>query len=145
MSKDKEQVEKQLRSIEQKDVDKVKAGISLPDILKEKGDIKFKEYFNRSYPYFLKELRKEADHITSKEELYCMLIALGQTNQELSTVFNVARSSVTIAKYRLRKKLPLKGNQTMEIYLDRLITKHENPVFTEEETEQHQNPAPTEE
>lgn len=145
MSKDKEQVEKQLRSIEQKDVDKVKAGISLPDILKEKGDIKFKEYFNRSYPYFLKELRKEADHITSKEELYCMLIALGQTNQELSTVFNVARSSVTIAKYRLRKKLPLKGNQTMEIYLDRLITKHENLVFTEEETERHQNPAPTEE
>lgn len=124
ISKDKEQVEKQLRNLEQKDVDKVKAGVSLLDILKEKGDKKFKEYFNRSYPYFLRELRLEAEHITSKEELYCMLIALGQSNEELATVFNVARSSVTIAKYRLRKKLPLSEELTMEKFLENLLERN---------------------
>lgn len=122
---EKSEVESKLEKLETKEVDKVKAGISLQQLLAMRGDDKFKEYFNRAYPYFLVSLRKQVEHITSKEELYCMLIALGTTNEELASIFNVARSSIVVAKYRIRKKLNLEEGLVMEDYLANLLTKEE--------------------
>ena len=122
---EKSKVESQLESLEQKDVEKLKAGISLQQLLAMRGEDKFKGYFNRAYPYFLVNLRKQMGHITNKEELYCMLIALGTSNEELASIFNVARSSVIVAKYRIRKKLNLAEGEVMEEYLANLLAKGE--------------------
>lgn len=106
--------EAELKNIKQKEVEKMKAGISLQQMLEMKGDVKFKEYFNEAYPFFIPNLRKKAPHLTSKEELYCMLIALNISNEELASTFNIARSSVVVAKYRIRKKLNLTEGVSME-------------------------------
>ena len=125
-SQEKNKAESQLKQIESKEVEKVKAGISLQQLLDMKGDKKFKDYFNQAYPYFIANLRREVAHLTSKEELYCMLIALNSTNEELASIFNVARSSVVVAKYRIRKKLNLEEGISMEEHLIRLREKEES-------------------
>lgn len=125
-SQEKNKAESQLKQIESKEVEKVKAGISLQQLLDMKGDKKFKDYFNQAYPYFIANLRREVAHLTSKEELYCMLIALNCNNEELSSTFNVARSSVVVAKYRIRKKLHLEEGISMEDYLTHLLEKEES-------------------
>ena len=116
-STEKRKVEKELKKIEKKEVDKVKAGISLPQLLDMKGDKKFKDYFNQAYPHFVANLRKQIPHITKKEELYSMLIALHCNNEELGETFHVTRKSVIMAKYRIRKKLNLPEGESIEDYM----------------------------
>lgn len=120
-SEERDKAEDQLKQIEKQEVDKVKAGVSLQQLLDLKGDKKFKDYFNKAYPYFIANLRKKIPHLTNKEELYCMLIALNCNNEELANTFNVARSSVVVAKYRIRKKLNLEEGVSMENYLNSLL------------------------
>lgn len=124
VAQEKEMMNRRLTQIESRNADNVRDGVSLLDILRSKGDDKFKEYFCRAYPYFLKTLREESEHVTNKEELYCMLIALGQTNAELAQAFSVERSSVTIAKYRLRKKINLAEGETLEEKLEEMLQNH---------------------
>lgn len=114
---EKDKVEQELKSIEKPTVEKVKAGISLQQILDMKGDKKFKDYFCQAYPNFLVTLRKRVDNLTSKEELYCMLMSLNTTNEDLTRIFNIARASVVVAKYRIRKKLKLDEGTNMEEFL----------------------------
>ena len=123
--KEKSKVESRLERMEKKDVEKVKAGISLKQLLAMRGDDKFKEYFNLAYPTFISALRQQMGRTSYKEELYCMFIALGTTNEELASIFNVARSSIVVAKYRIRKKLNLEEGVSMEDYLMNLLTKKE--------------------
>lgn len=122
VAEENEEMNQKLAQIEDREAVSVRDGVALKDVLRSKGDAKFKEYFCRAYPYFLKTLREESTHITRKEELYCMLIALGQTNAELAQLFSVERSSVTIAKYRLRKKIKLADGETLEEKLEGIIS-----------------------
>lgn len=122
-SEEKDKVETQLKDFEKKEIGKVRAGISPQQVLAMKGDKKFKDYFNKAYPYFITNLRRQIPHLTNKEELYCMMIALNCNNEELASTFNVARSSVVVAKYRIRKKLNLAEGESMEEKLTELLTK----------------------
>lgn len=116
-SEERDKAESQLKAVEQIDVDKVKAGVSLQQLLDMKGDKKFKDYFNQAYPYFIANLRRKIPHLTNKEEIYCMLIALNVNNEELASTFHVARSSVVVAKYRIRKKMELEEGMSLEEFL----------------------------
>lgn len=121
-AEEKDKAETQLKDFERKEVGKVKAGISPQQVLAMKGDKKFKDYFNQAYPYFITNLRRQIPHLTNKEELYCMMIALNCNNEELANTFNVARSSVVVAKYRIRKKLDLAEGESMEEKLTEMLT-----------------------
>lgn len=121
-TEEKATAEELLKNIKQKDVEKVKAGISLQQLLDVKGEENFKGFFCEAYPHFIPNLRKKVGHLTSKEELYCMLIALNISNEELASTFNVARSSVVVAKYRIRKKLNLADGISMEAFLAKELT-----------------------
>lgn len=123
MSSEKRKVEKELKKIEKKDLDKVKAGVSLQQLLDMKGDKKFKDYFNQAYPHFVANLRKQIPHITKKEELYSMLIALHCNNEELGETFHITRKSVIMAKYRIRKKLNLPEGESIEDYMTNELEK----------------------
>lgn len=116
-----QKMEAQLANLDNEKVRKVKSGQSLITILKESGDEKFRKYFELAYPAFVGDLRKVVPSITRKEELYCMLIALGQDNAELAAAFSIARSSVNIAKSRLRKKLPEEERGRLEAFLTELL------------------------
>ena len=59
-----------------------------------------------------------------------MLIALNCNNEELASTFNVARSSVVVAKYRIRKKLNLEEGTSMEEYLSRALQEGQESDFS---------------
>lgn len=117
-SEAKDKVEEELKKMEKSEVGKLKAGMSPQQLLDMRGDSKFKSYFNDAYPYFMTNVRKQsASNLTNKEELYCMLIALNCNNEDLADTFHVARTTVVMGKYRLRKKLNLADGVSMEEFL----------------------------
>ena len=121
VSTNKDVLERKLQSAEQETANNVKEGVQLVEILQKKGETKFREYFERAYPYFIRQLRQHVPDITRKEELFCIVIALGCDNNDMMEMFNIARQSVHMAKYRVRKKMNLADGISIEDFLKQLL------------------------
>lgn len=121
-TKDNRKIEKMLRVLERPVEEKVKMGVNLPEILTEKGEEQFRKFFNRSYPYFLPMLQQRAlSPLTAKEVVGCMLMALKKNNAEIAEMLHVARKSVNMSKYRIRKKFELGEGVTLEDYIVKIL------------------------
>lgn len=78
-----------------------------PCLLTNEEEEQFRTAFASLYPTVLHNLRSICPRITRTEELFCMLIVLKQTNEEISRTLGITRSSVLKNRYRLRTKLDL--------------------------------------
>ncbi|MGL4852245.1 MAG: tetratricopeptide repeat protein [Phocaeicola sp.] len=88
-----------------------------PKLLKEKGESTFRERFEQLYPHFLPHLRQQVPNLGRKEELLAMLIALGQDSHQIATHMGIAHRSVNMARYRLRQKLQLEKEESLELVI----------------------------
>lgn len=84
------------------------------ELQEKSGEEKFRLQFSQLYPNFLPRLKKQIPNIGRKEELFCMLIALGQNSYQIESTLNIAHSSVNMARYRLRQKFGLDKSQSLE-------------------------------
>lgn len=70
--------------------------------------------FNMLYPSFISNLRNKVPDIGKREQLLCMLMALGCDSEQISNLMNVAPKSVNMARWRLRKKFGLTSDQSLD-------------------------------
>lgn len=71
--------------------------------------------FNILYPSFISNLKRQAPDIGKREQLLCMLIVLGCDTEQISNLMCVAPKSVNMARWRLRKKLGLTSDQSLDV------------------------------
>lgn len=88
-----------------------------PIQLKEKGEAWFTNRFHLLYPGFEHNLNKLGISIGKREQVMCMLFILGQNSAEVASTLAIARTSVNVARYRLRKKLRLDNHTSLDDYL----------------------------
>lgn len=84
------------------------------EMLVETGETSFRQRFERIYPNFVPTLRENAPNIGRREELHCMLIALGQDTHQVATVMGINYRSANMARYRIRQKLSLDKDDNLE-------------------------------
>lgn len=65
-----------------------------PYVLKESGEIKFRQHFELLYPLFLPCLREKVPSISRREELLSMLIVLKQDNKNIAELLAIDPRSV---------------------------------------------------
>jgi DNA-binding CsgD family transcriptional regulator len=58
--------------------------------------------------------------LTNREVRVAELIKEGKSSKEIAELLNVTESSVNINRYRLRKKLALKKQDNLKVYLTSL-------------------------
>lgn len=89
--------------------------------LKEQTDISslqtFDETFRLLNEKFGTELRQRFPRLTTNEQRFLCLIKLGMTSQEMMSVLNITSSGLYKMRYRLKKKLNLEGEETIESFL----------------------------
>ena len=85
-----------------------------PATLRDSGEARFREYFERLYPDFLTALHTAAPQISRREEVMCMLMLLGQNTAQIAETLCVSKSSVNIMRYRVRKKLQLDNDRSLD-------------------------------
>lgn len=69
-------------------------------------------------PTFISELNTiAADKLTSSDELLCMMIKLEYSNKEISSILSITNNSVFTARYRLKRKLGLPQEQTLDAWI----------------------------
>lgn len=68
-------------------------------------------------------LRERIPDLGRREELHCMLIYLGQDTHQTAYVLGINYRSANMARYRLRRKLGLETDDSLEDVLREIIEK----------------------
>lgn len=92
-----------------------------PYILKESGEIKFRQCFELLYPLFLPRLREKVPSITRREEILSMLIALKQDNKSIAELLAIAPRSVLMNRHRFRQKIGMDSEYSLENFIEDLL------------------------
>lgn len=86
--------------------------------LNNKDDWKFfEEAFNNADKDFFKKLKSKHPKLTPNELKLCAYLRLNLTSKEIAPLFNISPKSVEIKRYRLRKKMNLKRNESLTNYI----------------------------
>lgn len=79
--------------------------------------------FQDIHPTFFDKLKKLSnDKLTSLDLKYCAYIYLKLSTKEIATIFNVEITSVRMSKYRIKQKLNIKTNNTLEDFLQNILS-----------------------
>jgi DNA-binding CsgD family transcriptional regulator len=92
-----------------------------PFILKEDGELKFRECFELLCPLFLHRLREKVPSITRREELLSMLIVLKQDNKQIAELLAIAPRSVLMLRHRFRQKIGMNTEFSLEHFIEDLL------------------------
>lgn len=76
--------------------------------------------FRRMHPGFVPRLRELVPAITPAEERLCIMIKLNMTVREIARMLNNDIKSVHTARARLKRKLPLDADTTMDQWIKKI-------------------------
>lgn len=86
-------------------------------ILTEDDWTRFKLYFDKAYPGFILKLRNDFPNLTGAEQRLFLLIKLKNDSREMSEMLGISMDSVRKNKYRLKKKLLLAEEKSLEDFI----------------------------
>jgi Sec-independent protein translocase protein TatA len=92
-----------------------------PYVLKESGEIKFRQHFELLYPLFLPSLREKVPSVSRREELLSMLIVLKQDNKNMAELLAIAPRSVLMLRHRFRQKIGMDTEYSLENFINDLL------------------------
>lgn len=92
-----------------------------PYVLKESGEIKFRQHFELLYPLFLPCLRDKVPSISRREELLSMLIVLKQDNKNIADLLAIDPRSVLMLRHRFRKKIGMTTDLSLEDFIEEIL------------------------
>ncbi|GAA4438624.1 hypothetical protein GCM10023091_19440 [Ravibacter arvi] len=90
-------------------------------LIKDQEWEKFKEDFNKVHPLFFPRIRAVQPQLSAAEERLASLIFLQMNNNEMATTLGISLESVARSKRRLKQKLSLAGDQSLEEYILTLL------------------------
>ena len=82
----------------------------------------FAVHFDEINNDFIKKLKTQFPHLTSTDLKVCTYLQLKLASKEIAQMMNVTVRGVEISRYRLRKKLQLGKNQTLNDFLTEINT-----------------------
>ena len=89
--------------------------------------VRFRTYFENVHPDFFLTQKKRCDMLSENELKYCALILVGLDSKQIAQMQNVAHQSVIKARYRIRKKLGLEGEESLDHFLRSLKYNDKTP------------------
>ncbi|WP_406629794.1 helix-turn-helix transcriptional regulator [Ornithobacterium rhinotracheale] len=74
--------------------------------------------FKSIHPQFFEKLNELSEgRLTPLDQRYCGYLYLNLSTKEIATIFSVEPKSVRMTKYRIKQKLNLVGEQSLEEFL----------------------------
>lgn len=89
----------------------------LDDKIRTSGWDQFNFAFNNVKPYFTRNLLEKYPDLTPAETKLCVLINLGMSIKDISSLLNQSPDGIKVSRSRLRKKLYLETTQNLECFL----------------------------
>ncbi len=80
----------------------------------------FKLHFEKVHPDFFRKLKEKYSTISENELRLCAYMRIGMTSKQIAQILSVLPQSVHTSRYRLRKKIGLETDDSLEDYLRNL-------------------------
>lgn len=80
----------------------------------------FQILFSQVYPNFITRLRRLYPQMTMGEQRLILLLKLNMTNKEIADIIGVSGQAVKVARHRLRKKVGLDKDASLQDFVDGL-------------------------
>jgi DNA-binding CsgD family transcriptional regulator len=77
----------------------------------------FEEAFNNADRHFLEKIKNLHPDLTHNDLRFCAYLRLNLTSKEIAPLLNISVRSVEIKRYRLRKKMNLKHDESLVEYI----------------------------
>lgn len=74
----------------------------------------FNKAFNKTFPGFTENLKEKFPNLSNKELQHCLLIKLNTPPNQAANILGITTESVHTARYRLRKKMNLERQDSLE-------------------------------
>ncbi len=78
----------------------------------------FESAFNQKHANFFTHLKKAHPQLTAEDLKLCAYLKMHLSTKELAPIFNITPKSVEVKRYRLRKKMDLPKEKSLQEYLD---------------------------
>lgn len=92
----------------------------------DKGYNEIKTELSEIRPEFIEGLQKKAAHkLTRLDQKYCFYILMGLSNKEIAVKLNVDPKSIRMARYRIKQKLQLTKDQSLDEFIHTLGAKND--------------------
>ena len=99
--------------------------------IKDSGSMEaFELRFDVLYPGFTERLRQRASTLSKREVLLCMLLILKQSTAQISDIMTIEPRSINMMRYRVRKKLALGSEESLEDVLHAIAGQPTEPLNT---------------
>ena len=79
----------------------------------------FRKQFSTVYPEFFENLQKAHPGLTKTEVKFCTYLRLHLTSQQIASAMDISMEAIRKNRYRIRKKLNLHAEDSLEAYIDR--------------------------
>ena len=83
-------------------------------LLSKDDENMFRKSFAALHPSYLPNLRADYPNLTRNEELLAMLICMNQSTDEIALIMGINRSSVNVVRSRMRKKMKLSKEDSLD-------------------------------
>lgn len=80
----------------------------------------FKLHFEKVHPEYFTKLKEIAPSLSENDLRLCAYVRIGMTNKQIGQMLSVLPETVKTARYRMRKKIGLEGQETLEDFLRRI-------------------------
>ncbi len=80
----------------------------------------FRKSFEQVHSDFIKELRRYCPELSSTELRLCSLIKLNISSKDIATMMGITHDSLRVARYRLRKKLMLRREESLSAFIQNI-------------------------
>ena len=80
----------------------------------------FRNRFTNINPLFFKNLNSKYPGLTKNDLKYCAYLKINLSNSQISSILNISKEGIKKRRYRLRKKLNLPNNISLENFIDSL-------------------------
>jgi hypothetical protein len=88
----------------------------------------FRYYFEQVHPSFYDHLEEICPDITQRQKRLCAMLYIGLSTKEISTITFREVRSIESARNRLRKKLEVPVEETIQEFLSRKLNDKNNPA-----------------
>ncbi len=120
MNKQYSEIEKDLKEIDipetKKEIDKILKKITLGKVLESEWET-FNTYFGSIHQDFYKKLSRYSNGLTQHEKRICALIRTNLTSREIASILHIEVKSVSMCRYRIKKKLDLTEQRDLSEFL----------------------------
>ena len=125
MAQDRQQLAQQLQSqhiqYQRAAAEQEIADLSQTRLHDKDGEERFRNMFGRLHPGSADRLRAAIPGISRREELLAMLISLNLSTPQIENIMCIARASINVSRYRLRTKMQLKREDSLEEALAQIV------------------------